>query len=361
MRRDVLELDTALSRVVRETRLSLAEVEAIRLLLAGGSVVDWIQLAFRRIEEVDRFLARQLISTSDPIDADRLRYVYNEAVSYLEEYLHTRFPPELRDPEDVREVFLVASRVPGGLKMRRKQLQACMVLKLMHVIHHMEAADLRFQTAISEAQLLELAYRRIMEGGREMRAAGLPVVSFYGSRKTRTSVITKLLVKRENIAATVFDKLRFRIVVEEQTDLIPATQWLVNNLFPFNYVIPGQSHNNLIRPEDLVRFLHDPDMAQVDVPQHLPGHTESGKNEFSGATYRAFNFIVDFPIRIPDSYLSGTSLEMGRVVFVMVEFQLVDAWTARRNEAGENAHHEYKRRQRQVVNKRLMRGTVPKD
>lgn len=360
MRRDVLELDTALSRVFIEPRLSLMDVEGIRLLLSGGSVVDWIQLAFRTPAEVDAFLRRHLIDLGDPLDADRVRYVYNEAVSYLEEYLHTRFPPELRNPEDIRNVFLRASQVPTGLKLRRRQLQACSILKLMHVIHHMESADLRFQTPISEAELLDMAYQRIMQGGREMRASGFPLVSFYGSRKTRTSVITKLLVKRENIAATVFDKLRFRVVVEEREDLIPAVQWLINHIFPFNYVIPGQSHNNLISPEELRKLSAAPDSAVLDVPQHLPGVRDSGKNEFSGSSYRAFNFIVDFPMKLPDRFLRNATPEQGRVIFVMVEFQIVDARTARRNEAGENAHHAYKLRQRQVVHKRLLRGTVPK-
>jgi uncharacterized protein (TIGR04552 family) len=50
------------------------------------------------------------------------------------------------------------------------------------------------------------------------------------------------------------------------------------------------------------------------------------------------------------------SFELGRVVFVMVEFQLIDEATARRNEEGENAHALYKARQHRVVASRLKRG-----
>ena len=45
---------------------------------------------------------------------------------------------------------------------------------------------------------------------RVMTEQGLPVVSFTGNRKSRSSVITKLLAKRDNLAAQLFDKLRYR-------------------------------------------------------------------------------------------------------------------------------------------------------
>jgi uncharacterized protein (TIGR04552 family) len=41
----------------------------------------------------------------------------------------------------------------------------------------------------------------------------------------------------------------------------------------------------------------------------------------------------------------------------MVEFQVIDAKTAKENEDGENAHHLYKKRQRRIVESRLLRGS----
>lgn len=356
MRRDLLEIDTSFATAMQEMRLELLDVEAIRLLLSGASVVDWQRLAFRSLDEVDRFLGLLLIDVDDPEDRLRLRYVYNEAVSYLEEQMHLRFPPELRDPEDVREVFLHASQ-PG--RFRRTQILSCVILKLMHVIHHMEAADLRFRTPVSEEEFVELAQRRILEAARRLQEAGLPVISFYGSRKSRSSMITKLIAKKENVAATIFDRLRFRVVVESPDDLVPTLAWMTRHLFPFNYVIPGQSHNNLLDPAELLRWLpedHEP-LQPLEGDAPLEG---SAKNEFSGKTYRMINFIVDFPVRLPDRLATGFSFELGRVVFVMVEFQLVDEETARRNEEGENAHHHYKQRQQEVVARRLKRGGIPR-
>jgi uncharacterized protein (TIGR04552 family) len=352
MRRDLLEIDTSSHGRLYRHELTLQDAEAIRLLLTGSSVVDWQRLAFRSMDEVDLFLATQLFDPTDSDDRARLRYVFNEAVGFLEEQLHLRFPSELRDPADVRLLFLWASQFGG---FRRTQILSCVILKLMHVINHMEAADLRFKTPIAEERLLALAHGRILPVARRMQDAGLPVLSFYGNRKSRSSIITKLLAKRENIAAMVFDKLRFRIVVYKPEHVVPTLAYLVRNVFPFNYCLPSQSHNNLLDPAALDAMIPEEDRAAL---QHVTGPEpqQAGKNEFSGSTYRMINFIVDYPIRIPQEFASGLSFELGKTVYVMVEFQVLDEATARQNEEGENAHHLYKKRQNRVVARRLKRG-----
>jgi uncharacterized protein (TIGR04552 family) len=225
----------------------------------------------------------------------------------------------------------------------------------------MEAADLKFQTSVSEAHLIELAERRIVELADEMRQRGFPLLAFYGSRKTRSSVITKLLVKTESHATTIFDKLRFRIITESPEQILPAVVWLTRHVFPFNYVIPGQSHNNL---RSFLDMLRDQPQAHhllpgLQFPLNEPEPLVQEPNPFSGSSYRMINFIVDFPVRI-DPFLEGRDpvqhLLLGRVVYVMVEFQILDQATATANELGENAHSLYKDRQRRIVAKRLKRG-----
>jgi uncharacterized protein (TIGR04552 family) len=351
VRRDILELDATFAARMARFALHLEDVEALRLLLGGGSVIDWQRLAFDDRAQVDRFLAAHLLDVDDAEDRERLRYVYNEAVSYLEENLQLRFPADLRNPDDVRNVFLWASAADG---FRRRQILSCVILKLMHVIHHMEAADLRFRTAISEQSLFDLAEARILQAARDMKDKGLPVLSFYGSRKTRSSIITKLLSKKENLAATIFDKLRFRIIVEKPEDLWQVLAYLTRHVFPFNYVIPGESHNNLLNPDDVYEYVAEASRPLQTV-RDQPVRSVAGKNRFSGASYRTINFIVDYPVRIPESP-AAFGFELGRVVYVMVEFQLLDEEQARLNEAGENSHHLYKARQHEVVAKRLKRG-----
>lgn len=352
MRNDVLELDFVPPRR-SDFRVTLQDVEAVRLILAGESVVDWQRLAFRTLDDVDQFLASHLVDTADPLDRERLRFVFNEAVSYLEEHLKLKFPAELRDPSDVRLVFLWASQWGG---FRRTQILSCVVLKLMHIIHHMEAADLKFRLPLAEEKVLETAHRRILQQARDLQESGAPIVAFYGSRKSRSSIITKLLAKRESVAATIFDKLRYRVVVADHDDLAPVLARLSRELFPFNYVVPGQTHNNLVTLEDLARHLTEAERAEARERGQLPQGNITARNEFSGASYRSINWIADYPVRVRNAQPGVFTFESGRVVYVNVEFQLLDQETARRNELGENAHALYKARQYRRVAARLKRG-----
>ncbi len=358
MRPDILTVDCSTHAALERMELDLQDLDAARLVLQGDSIIDWHKLDLDTYEKIDRYLALHMLDSRDPLDRERLRFLFNEAVNYLEENHKLAFPHDLRNPSDVRDVFLAASNTTG---FRRTQILACAILKLMHVINHMEAADLKFQTSVSEAHLIELAERRIVELADSMRQQGFPLLAFYGSRKTRSSVITKLLVKTESHATTIFDKLRFRIITENSAQILPAVVWLTRHVFPFNYVIPGQSHNNL---RSFLDMLSDNPQAhhllpglQFPMPDSEPLLQEP--NPFSGASYQMINFIVDFPVRI-DSFLEDRDpvqhLLLGRVVYVMVEFQILDAATAEANEKGENAHALYKARQRHIVAKRLRRG-----
>ena len=351
-----LEIDTSILRAFGDAPLNLSDVEAVRLLLRGNSVIDWNRANFRSREEVNRYLKLNRLNMDDPEDRWRLNYVHGEAINYLEEHLGLEFPPDLQRPDDVREIFTLASQVGG---FRRRQILACVILKLMHVINHMEAAELRHQTPLSEADLMDLAEREIKVAAQRMRDSGFPLVAFYGSRKARNSIITKLLAKRENIAATVFDKLRFRIVTEDAQHILPAIAWLTREVFPFNYVIPGQSHNNLVQFRDMLRapqFQHIGTLLSNGIEEESLS-SPAEENSFSGNSYRVINFIVDFPVRIDHLVDIRYGALLGRTVFVMVEFQIVDRETARANEEGENAHALYKQRQHAIVQSRLRKGT----
>jgi uncharacterized protein (TIGR04552 family) len=349
-----LDLSASLAAHLNERPLDLADIEAVRLVLQGSSVIDWHRMHFKTRSQVDRFLGHHMLDWKDAEDRRRVNYVHGEAVNYLEEHLKLQFPTELREPEDVRDLLIIASETGG---FRRRQIMACVILKLMHVINHMEAAELRFQTPLSEADLMDLAERRIVAAADRMRGEDFPLVAFYGSRKSRNSIITKLLSKKENTAATIFDKLRFRIVTEKQEHIIPAIAWLTRELFPFNYVIPGQSQNNLV---DLAGHIEasaqESELGDLQALRTGPDNQAPEINPFSGGSYRMVNFIVDFPVRVDHLMNVRYGALLGRTVFVLVEFQVLDRETARANEEGENAHRLYKDRQRAIVGRRLKKG-----
>jgi uncharacterized protein (TIGR04552 family) len=181
--------------------------------------------------------------------------------------------------------------------------------------------------------------------------------------KTRGSLVTKLLAKKETVAAQVFDRVRYRIVTESLDQVVPVVCHLSRTLFPFNYVVPGQTRNSLVAFGDVLRV--HPDGAALAAQLQLPLHAERGgsslpRNAFSGKGYRVLNFVVDLPVRVDDllSPLDPMADELGRVVFSLVEFQVVDRNTAARNEEGDASHDRYKRRQQKAVLRRLSRGLV---
>lgn len=361
MGRDILNLDTSLAARLVPEGLDLQDLEVVRLLLSGDSVVDWHKLDLDTPAKVARYLRMHRYDAQDPDDQERLRFLFNQAVNYLEEHQDIRFPKDLRDPERVEDILLAASTWSG--RFRRRQALACMILKLMHTINHMDAADLKQRLPTSETELFDRAEKSIIAYADRLRAEGYPVMAFYGSRKTRNSVISKLLTKKENLAATIFDKLRFRVVVESGDEVMPMLAHLTHTLFPFNYLIPGASHNNLV---NLRRVIREDERFAALAPkmQRLRGRASellSSANPFSSTGYRMVSFIVDYPVDVRDIVATmdrQVTLMLGRVVYVMVEFQVVDKATSDANEEGANSHHLYKQRQRKVVEARLLRGSL---
>ena len=337
---------------------SLGDLERMRLVLRGGSVIDWRRLHFASKEEVDRYLRLCLFEPDDPFDRARLARILDEAVDYLRTTFRYAVTDEVAHPQQVQDLFLFASGV-GNQKLRRI---ACLVLKVMHVVHHVEARGLLHRARLSEDEMCNLVTARVDHAIALLRGEGLPIVAASGSVKTRHSVITKLLAKKDTLAAQIYDRVRYRVVTEGRDHVLPVLVRLCDTLLPFNFVVPGQTQNTLFSFKKLV---HETAQLQAMLPHLQIGlHLEeedkrsanlSGANEFSGDGYRVLNFVVDLPVRLPERSVEAGD---GRIAFCMVELQLVDRETAVLNERGENAHARYKKRQLRKVLRRLSRGLV---
>ena len=76
---------------------SMLDLEVIRMLLAGSSVVDWHQLAFSDLDEVHRFLRVNEFDPDSAEDMDRLENLRAEAVEYLTRHFGYRIPEEVAE------------------------------------------------------------------------------------------------------------------------------------------------------------------------------------------------------------------------------------------------------------------------
>jgi uncharacterized protein (TIGR04552 family) len=334
--------------------LSLADLEAVRLTLHGGSVIDWHRMNFESREDLQDFIAVQEIQLDDPADAARTEAVKNAAISYLRRNFDFPVPKPVAQADLARLLEIASSR-------GHRQLCACTILKVMHIIHHLDARELLFMLPVADQEVFHLVEEKVYRVIGGMLASGFPILEFIGGRKNKDSLYTKLLSKRETIAAQIFDKLRFRIVTRTGEDIWPTLNYLMRKVYPFNYVIPGQSTNSMFDFKSYCEqnpHLRDL-LPRLQLSADLERTYSDGENRFSAQNYRVVHFVVDMPIRLPRTMLeqvppSGWSL--GAVIFVQAEFQVIDRETEQANELGEASHSAYKARQREAVMRRLKLG-----
>ncbi len=345
IRRELLRDASAIPR--------LADLAALRVLLTGESVIDGGRAWFRSREAVDEFLRLSGYDTDNPLDMARLQELHEDAVAYMTEVHGYKLPADVEEPADIHDLFLVASF--GPQRLRRP---ACMTLKVMHILQHIAGRELAFNMPISEAELLDRLNAKVFALVDRMRAQKMGVREFAAGKKTRSSLVTKLLAKRDTLATHIFDRLRYRVIFESRENIVQALLLMIRELFPYNYVVPEQSANGIIVPADLARVLELPlDVVEAcwggaSAQIGVDGQSPTPQNEFSGKTYRCVNFVADIPIRIDDLAPD----EAPAIAYVQAEIQLVDLETERANNAGENAHPRYKARQRERVQRRLEAG-----
>ncbi len=338
--------------------LTLADLEGLRVLLRGGSVVDWHRLNFANEEEAEAFVLAQEIDPSDPGDEARVLQVKEAAIDYLRR--HFDFPV----PKPVAKKDLVSLLMLASSKGHR-QICACAILKVMHIIHHLEARELLFLLPTADEEVFQWVEQKVYHVMAAALAKDFPILEFIGGRKNKDSLYTKLLSKPEVSASQIYDKVRFRIVTRSSRDIFPILNYVQRSIVPFNFVIPGQSTNTLARFHQYCRS--EPALAKHIPKLQLPLDLEDGlspiDNRFTAPSYRVVHFVADVPVRVPDEVLAAAPpaiSELGHTIFVQTEFQVLDRATDESNEAGDASHRSYKERQKLAVMHRLKVGRFNK-
>lgn len=333
---------------------SLADLEAVRLLLRGDSIIDWHRLNFERDQQAVDFLAANELYADQPGDLARAERLKSDAIEYLRR--HFEFPiPKAIERMNVVELMMTASG------RGHKQLCACTILKCMHIIHHLEGRELLFMLPLSDQEVFHLVEEKVYRVVGGMLAAGMPITEFVGGRKNKFSLYTKLLSKDKNIASQIYDKLRFRIVTRDREDIFPILHYLTRHLFAWNYAIPRESTNTIFHLRSYCKS--NPYLARYIDDERLNGNEEDAltpsNNTFSDSNFHIIHFVVDLPLRVPKAVLDAapaSAAALGPVIFALTEFQVIDRQTESANELGEASHEKYKERQRQAVMRRLKLG-----
>lgn len=341
-------------------RIDAHELDVLRLVLRGSSVVDWYRLHLRSREEIRAFIRVHGMDPDDVQDRARLAEMQAHAHELMRDHLGYRRIPEVIRHATVEELLEYAS----GKGRRAYRFYACITLKIMHVVHYTAAHELLSMLPVSNAELGVLLWGKVEQRVRGLLERGFPIVEVAGNTKSERSILTKLLAKKDTQAAQVFDKLRFRLVTKRLEDVPSLLIALTRELFPFNYVVPNQSDNSLIDIDKMLTRAGNAraiearrtEKEQLNEPSRLDIATP--KNEFSGPGYRVVHFVAEVPIRVDRvlPFRGPRLMGLGSVAFGTVEFQVMDERSARTNEQGENRHALYKARQLARVKERLERG-----
>jgi uncharacterized protein (TIGR04552 family) len=343
----------AAERLKTLDEFTLADLESIRVILRGDSVIDWRRLGLESEEEARAFLETQELRPDEPEDRARMEHVKSEAIAYLRRQFDYPIPRPV-ERASVPELMVLASG------RGHRAMCACTILKCMHIIHHLDGRELLFLLPMSDQDVFHIVEEKVYRVVGGMLAGGFPIIEFVGGRKNPDSLVTKLLSKQETIAAQIFDKLRFRIVTRSRDDIFPILQYLSKRLFPFNYVVPGQSINSIFGFKSYVeRTPLKPLLSQMQAHDGVDDDFTPSDNKFSAESYRIIHFVVDMPVRLPRRIMDRApagAAPLGNVIFVICEFQIVDRDTEAHNEVGDASHAKYKERQKKAVMRRLQLG-----
>jgi uncharacterized protein (TIGR04562 family) len=368
------------------------------------------------IDEVNQFLKGYGLDPNDHVAKSELFGNFQEAIQFIRRYflkegspdgLDLKVPNSLMMISDISQLFLMAT--DDNIVKKEDKLWAEVVLKVMHTIMHADK-DLRSNYfGIVQTQIFDRFYKYIYRNDEDKLFIGVkgsedivPLVDFETkSKKTRESVIIKLLHKAENVAEELFDRVGVRFITHTRFDSLRLIRFLLEK----NIVIPHnnkpsraintmidmvkfkEAHQKLLKmalrnnlSED--RFLSALERAAIEAELT---HGESERNKHTSKAYQSIQFTCRQLIEYKNPFLqefndlrriaknaSPEENELARRVLSMdislvardirffypYEIQVVDVEAFKENSQGEASHQEYKRQQVKSAMKRVFKSII---
>jgi uncharacterized protein (TIGR04562 family) len=385
----------------------LIDWEMMEVVIGGKSVIDakYFLGAGTIKEEINNFLSGYGLESDDKVARAELFGNFQESLQFIKRYFLKEGDPDgidLQVPNslfmitNVDELFLMASK-SSKKHTYEEMCWAEIVLKIMHTIMHIDK-DLRsnYFPAI-QTQIFDRFYKYLYRDdnnnlflGERGDTNSISLFEFETkSKKSRDSVIIKLLHKVEYVAEELFDRVGIRFVTNSKFDIIRVIKFLTekNIVIPHN-IKPSRTFNNLIyfkkfKAEYLrvikmairnnlseERFLQALDRS---LQESISENDDNDKNQHSSQEYRSVQFTGRQLIRHQNSFLQEFNLvkKLARETeevksnaliskilnldistidreisfFYPFEVQVMDKDSHLINSDGEASHHEYKRSQ----------------
>lgn len=351
---------------------------------------------------------------NDPIKRAELFGNFQEALQFIKRYFlkegNKEFGLDLVIPNSILMISDVA-QLTEILQSNEDEYDqttknwADIVLKVVHTILHVDK-DLRSNYfKIIQTQIFDKFYRYMNRDASNKLFLGvggnceIPLIEFdTKAKKTRDSVILKLLHKAENVAEELFDRVGLRFIASTKIDCLKIINFLItNNVIVPQNIKPSRSNNTMV---DLVRFQKNlpsliefaqknnlredrfADALERELDEELK-ESNSG-NSHSSDSYRAIQFTCRQLVRYEDPFVSEfkklkifinknhSSDEISEMInkidtsnltrdiefFYPYEVQIMDEKSYDNNLQGDASHKEYKKSQIISARNRLFRNFI---
>ncbi len=384
----------------------LFDWESFDVVIGGRSALDskFFIGQMENSERVERFLVGYGLDANDPVARAEIFGNFQEALQFIRRYflkegnvdgLDLKIPNGIFMITDISDLFLMATGNKEGTSTEER-LWAEIVLKVMHTILHVDK-DLR-SSYFSEiqTQIFDRFYKYLFRDGddlflsrskKEKDHMRVPLVEFETkSKKTRESVIIKLLHKAENVAEELFDRVGVRIVTRNRFDAIRTIKFLIENfvVIPHN-IKPSRSVNTLFNMEEfknrhsnLIKYALRHNLSEEKFSEAMERELKDcvvdqgrgDRNTHSLSGYQAIQFTCRHLIKYKNPFLQEfidlrkaakaqkeeeiskkiLSMDYSHIArdirfFYPYEVQIVDEESHLTNSEGEASHVEYKKQQ----------------
>ncbi len=385
--------------------------QVLDVIIGGKSAIDSAtNLQLKSTEEAARFLECYGYDLENPIEKAELYGNFQEAISFIRRYflkpenpdgMELEIPRRIIEMTDITQLIMLASAPASGVLAH----WACAVIKIMHTIAHMDR-DLfgSYYFADIQKQILDRFYkfihsdenRKIFLGKDTKDSDRIEIMLFESKpKKSRDSVILKLLHKPENVAEDIFDRVGIRFVTYNKFDALRVIKFLKDRyvIMPAN-IKPSRSRNTLIDTDILLESLtkyiklaeeekFSPDQLDQKINEAIEKKLlkmKDKENPHTSQEYRSIQFTGRQLIKLRNHYYDDLKLlkqaAKGKLMsdnvlaaiekidlkaiqretrfFYPFEVQVYDEVSHKENLAGLSSHVNYKKNQVKAAMKRVM-------
>lgn len=404
----------------RPTYLSkyLFDWELLEVVIGGKSALDskFFVSQMYDADQVTNFLKGYGLDASDPVSRAELFGNFQEALQFIKRYflkegnsegLDLKIPNSIYMISDITDLFFMAT---GNRKDTdvEETLWAEVILKVIHTILHTDK-DLRsnyFRTI--QTQIFDRYYKylfrdqdnKLFLGEKNSDDALLLNDYEIKSKKSRDSIIIKMLHKAENVAEELFDRIGIRIITETKFDTLRVIKFLLekNIIIPHN-IKPSRSintlvdtekfkvkHNNLLKMAIRNNLSEQRFLQAVERESHECSVLGEGddRNKHTSGNYQSLQFTCRQLIKYKNPFLNEFNelrtmardkdaedplakhvlkMDMSLIArdirfFYPYELQILDIESHRNNTEGEASHAEYKKGQVRSAMNRVFRTLI---